>query len=130
MIQGLEEKIISVVRLHPEIKLVYLFGSRTGGETGPLSDYDIAVYADERDKAKLFNLKLALMDEIGRALGTDRVDIVMLNLAESPELKYHVIKQGKLLYEEEPFQVLIEPKILNEYFDFHESLIRYKLTAA
>jgi len=52
----------------------------------------------------------------------------MLNLIEGPELKYNIIKEGKLIYEKEPYKVLIEPRILNEYFDFRMSLLRYNLT--
>jgi len=68
------------------------------------------------------------MDEISRTLKTDRIDIIILNLTDSPELKYKIIKEGRLLYSEEPFKVLIEPRILNDYFDFHETLVRYQLT--
>ena len=52
----------------------------------------------------------------------------MLDITESPELKFNVIKEGKLIYEVEPYKVIIEPKILNEYFDFHSLLLRYGLT--
>lgn len=122
------DKIKEIATLHEEVKLVYLFGSHATGKTGPLSDLDIAIYADERDKKKLFDLKLVLMDEFGRSLVTDRIDVVVINLTESPELKYQIIKEGRLIYEEEPFKVLIEPKILNEYFDFHDILARHSLT--
>jgi len=82
------------------IKLVYLFGSRAGGKVGPLSDYDFAFYFDQPNKKKRF------------------------------DLKYNIIKEGRLLYEKEPFKVMIEPKILNEYFDFRDSLLRYHLTSS
>jgi predicted nucleotidyltransferase len=130
MNQELTDKIKSVAISHPEIKLVYLFGSRASGETGPLSDYDIAIYVDVKDRKKLFDLRLVFMDEVSRALMTDMIDVVILNLAESPELKYHIIKDGKMIYAVEPFNVLIEPKILNEYFDFRDILQRHKLTNA
>ena len=54
--------------------------------------------------------------------------MVILNLAESPEFKYDVIKNGKLIFEREPFKVVVEPRILNEYFDFRDLLLRYDLT--
>jgi predicted nucleotidyltransferase len=112
----------------PAIKLVYLFGSRATEKTGPLSDFDFAFYIDEKDVKKLFEIKLILIDELSRALKTDRVDVVILNLTESPELKYNIIKDGELIFKREPFQVLIEPKILTEYFDFHYLLTKYNLT--
>ncbi|MBI5099550.1 MAG: nucleotidyltransferase domain-containing protein [Nitrospirae bacterium] len=123
--------LISTIReSHPEIKLVYLFGSQVTGKTGAMSDYDLAFYIDEKDIKKLHDLKFSLMDEISRALKTDRIDLVILNLTESPELKYNIIKEGKLLFSEEPYKVLIEPRILTEYFDFHDLLARYHLTKA
>ncbi len=119
-----------VIQDHPEIKLAYLFGSQATGRTGDMSDFDFAFYADEKDTRRLYDLKFTLSDKISRTLKTDKVDIIILNLTESPELKYNIIKDGKLFYCEEPFKVLIEPRILNEYFDFHDLLARYHLTKA
>jgi len=123
-------KLRDIFKSHSEIKLAYLFGSQVSGEIGPLSDFDFAFYADEREIKKLFDLKFILMDEISRALKNDKIDVVILNLAESPELKYNIIKEGELIFSEEPFKILIEPRILSEYFDFHDMLIRYRLTRA
>ena len=112
----------------PEVKLAYLFGSRAQGQAGPLSDYDFAVYLDERDALKRFDLRLKLMDVLTRKLKTDKVDVCVLNDIKSPELKYNIIKDGTLILEREPFKVLVEPRILNEYFDFHYSLVKHNLT--
>jgi predicted nucleotidyltransferase len=122
--------VMPIIQSHPEIKLSYIFGSQITGNTGMLSDFDFAFYADEKETKKLYDLRFLLMDEISLQLKTDKVDIVILNLTESPELKYKIIKEGKLIFSEEPFQVLIEPKILNEYFDFHDLLVRNNLTRA
>ncbi len=119
-----------IISSYPEIKLVYLFGSQVSGNTGALSDYDFAFYVDRKDIKMLYDLKFILMDKIGLALRTDKIDIVILNLIQSPELKYKIIKDGELLFKEEPYKVLVEPKILNEYFDFHDLLVRYNLTKA
>ena len=119
-----------VISSHPEIKLVYLFGSQVTGNTGALSDYDFAFYIDIKDTKRLYDLRFILMDEISLALRTDKLDIIILNLIESPELKYKIIRDGVLLFKEEPYKVLVEPRILNEYFDFHDLLVRYNLTKA
>lgn len=118
-----------IFKAEPKIKLVYFFGSRARGEAGPMSDYDFAVYLDEKNEKKLFKMRADLMNKIGKMLKTDKVDVVILNSAESPELKFNIIKEGYLIYEQEPFRVLIEPKIMNEYFDFYIMLKKYKLTA-
>jgi len=122
------DNLISFFKLYTEIKLVYFFGSRVENNAGPLSDYDFAFYLDELDKKKMFKIKFELQDKISRALGTDKVDVVILNITESPELKYSIIKNGKLIYEKEPYRIMAEPKILNEYFDFHTLLLRHNLT--
>ena len=124
------EAVTPIIQTHADIKLAYLFGSQITGHIGKLSDFDFAFYVDEKNTKTLFDLKFILADKISRALKTDRVDIVILNLTESPELKYNIIKEGKLFYSEEPFKILIEPRILNEYFDFHDLLARYNLTNA
>ncbi len=122
------ENLEEIFKLYPEIKLVYFFGSKANGKSGPLSDYDFAFYVEEKNKKKIFDLKLRLISEISRQLDTDKIDIVMLNLTESPEIKYNIIKEGKLIYNKEPYKVLIEPRILNEYFDFRSFLLRHNLT--
>ena len=117
-----------IFELYPEIKLVYFFGSMPKGVAGPLSDYDFAFYINERNRQKIFDLKFKLMDKISRELKTDKIDIVMMDATENPEIKYSIIKDGKLIYEKEPYKILVEPKILNEYFDFLSFLKRHKLT--
>ena len=122
------EKLEKIFKLYSEIKLVYLFGSRVSGRVGPLSDYDFAVYLDEKDSKKRFDIRLELMAKIGEILKTDHVDVVIFNDTESPELKYNIIKEGRVIFEKEPFKVLLEPRILNEFFDFREMLRRNNLT--
>lgn len=136
MIESIDtEKLNKIFEKIPAIKLVYFFGSMASGQAGPLSDYDFAVYfdlkkSDEKDREQMFDIKFKLMDELSRVLKTDKVDVAILNLAEEPEFRYNVIKNGKLIYDQEPFRVLIEPKILNEYFDFHYFMQKYDLTKA
>lgn len=129
------DKLKSIFDKFSPIKLVYFFGSMASGQAGPLSDYDFAVYFDlqknsAKDKEQMFDIKFKLMDQLSRALKTDKVDVAVLNLTEEPEFKYNVIKDGKLIYDQEPFRVLIEPKILNEYFDFRYFMRKYNLTKA
>jgi predicted nucleotidyltransferase len=119
-----------VFQSYPEIKLAYLFGSRAGQACGPTSDYDFAVYFGDTKAGRMFSIKLDLITQISHILKSDRVDIVILNLTKSPELKYAVVKEGILIFEREPFKVMVEPKILNEYFDFHMMLSKHGLTKA
>ena len=120
----------NIFNQYPELRLVYLFGSRIKGNVGPLSDYDFAIYLENADKKKMFEIKFSLQAKLSRILKTDDVDIVLLNTAESPELKYNIIKEGEIIFEKKASRVIIEPKILNEYFDFHAMLSRHHLTKA
>jgi len=122
------KQIKRVIESFPEVKLVYFFGSKAKGEDGPLSDYDFAMYIDGVNKDKIFAIRSELLSKICLVLKTDEVDLVILNTIESPEIKYNIIKEGKLIFEREPYKVIVEPKIMNEYFDFHLMLKEYSLT--
>lgn len=124
------EALRNIFKSYPEIKLAYIFGSRANGEEGPLSDYDFAVYFDLKDTIRMSDIRFKLLDQLSRELKTDKVDLVILNMTESPELKYNIIKDGRVIYEVEPFKVLFEPRVLNEYFDFRAMLLRHGLTKA
>lgn len=119
-----------ILKKFKNIKLAYLFGSQARGNAGQLSDYDFAVYLDEQNRIKRTDIKLDLMAKLRRTLKTEKIDIVILNDIDQPELKYHIIQDGKLIYQEEPYRLMIEPKILNEYFDFRYTLRQYGLTKA
>ena len=121
------KKIKELFESYPQIKLVYLFGSTAREERGPMSDYDFAFYLSDKNGT---DIKTELISKLSGILNTDKVDVVILNSVESPELKFNIIKDGKLIYEVEPYKVLIEPRILSEYFDFCDLLKRNNLTKA
>jgi len=122
--------LIKIFKTYPSVKLVYIFGSRARGQEGPLSDYDFGIFLDGLNEREMFKIKLDLQYKISKLLVTDKVDIVVLNTTVSPEIKYNIVAKGKLVYSIEPFKMLVEPMILNEYFDFRDILLRYKLTKA
>ena len=53
------------------------------------------------------------MAEMGIVLKTGSVDIVCLSLIDSPELKYLIIKDGKLILEKEPYRIILELRIMS-----------------
>lgn len=122
------QKLNSVFEAFPSLKLVYLFGSQVTGKTGPLSDYDFALYIDETNSMKMYDISFQISHKIGLVLKSDKIDIVILNLAKSPELKYSIVVEGKLLFERDPYLLLFEPRVMTEFFDFRAMLRKHKLT--
>jgi uncharacterized protein len=124
-----KEKLSGLLAFWPEIKLAYLFGSQARKEAGPLSDIDLAIYLDEKlSRVQMGELQLEIISRLSGFFQNDQVEILILNLSEMPELKFAVISEGELLYEVEPYKVLIEPRIMNEYFDFKFGLRQFNLT--
>ena len=109
------ERLLDLFASFPEVKLAYFFGSRSRGTEGPLSDYDFAVYVDEQDALKAHDIRVRLMERICQILQSDRVDVVMLNSAVNPELKYHamagILRAGTLQGAggAQPFERILRP---------------------
>ena len=124
---ALVDTIRSVISRHSAVMLAYLYGSQATGNVGPLSDVDVAVYLNLDDPRQRFELRLRLMTELCDALSRPDVEVAVLNDTARPAFKYHVIADGQLLYEVEPFRLMVERRILDEYFDFTISLERHGL---
>ena len=58
--------------------LVYLFGSQATGNTGSLSDFDIAILTSEAPKSEL---NYTFAHDLFDIFGTNRIDVVSLNNA-------------------------------------------------
>jgi uncharacterized protein len=95
-----------------------LIGSQARGTSGPLSDVDIAVWHDPGlDPRGRFDLQLSLVQGAGSALGTDEIDVVMLNQAP-PLLRHRAIRDGKRLVERDRDErVRLETRAILEYLD-------------
>lgn len=77
------------------LSLIILFGSMASGAVHARSDVDLAFLYDRKvDILELTNMASTL-------LGTDRVDVVDLRLAD-PLLKFTVARTGKIVYERSP----------------------------
>ncbi|MCL4474993.1 MAG: nucleotidyltransferase domain-containing protein [Nitrospirae bacterium] len=110
------KKLSDRIGKHP-VKVAYLFGSEAKGESGPLSDIDVAVFIDKRvDKSGRFDTRLRLSNELSAIMGK-RVDLVVLN--DMPvQLSFEVIKYGELLYcSDKAAKIDIETEILSKYLD-------------
>ncbi len=98
----------------PQVSLAYLFGSQASGATGPLSDYDLGVLVE----CPTAELRYRLSHKVSQALGTDRIDLVLLNKAPV-ELAYAIIAHGQLLYQRSlAARVEFEARVLSCYGDY------------
>ena len=100
------------------VKVAYLFGSQADDTAGPLSDIDIGVlFADSLSQQELFRRRLRLISDLIGLFHSNRIEVVMLNQAP-PALRFNVIKQGKVLHnEDEALRVRCEVGILSEFLD-------------
>jgi len=109
-----------VFATRPEVRLAYLFGSILHGRSNALSDIDVAVLVDpdhyEAHK-DAFRYEIALINDLADALGTDRVDLVILNQAP-PLLANEVISRGRIVAcRDERERVDFEVRTKKRYID-------------
>lgn len=112
------EKLKNVLQKEKGVKFAYLFGSRSQGAAGPLSDYDVAVYLEEKDRLKRSYKRLNLIGKVARALGDDRVDLLVLNDIDAPLLLYNIISGELVFSRDESERIEFETRATSLYFDF------------
>lgn len=95
-----------------------LFGSQATGRTGPLSDVDIAVWADpDLSRTGRSNLRLELIGQAAEALRTEDVDLVVLNDA-GPLLRHRAIRDAlRLVDRDVATRVRLETRAILDYLD-------------
>lgn len=101
---------------HPEIRLIYLFGSQVKGETGPLSDIDLGVWVEgDIDEVSLL---ASLSSQLAQKMPDLRWQLVSLRRA-TIELAYAIIAAGICLYESSTAaRVEYEARVLGQYGDY------------
>lgn len=114
------------------IEAVYLFGSRAQGLDHPLADYDYAVLTKKRGHMKGDRLYAILYDIFSavspRTLENDVLDIVYLRSA-GLELKFHVIRYGKIIYDGKPrARLKFEEQTTLLYCDYRPLLDQFDRT--
>jgi len=109
----------------PEVLEAYLFGSTARGDRQEHSDVDVAVYVD-RDAAApgSFGYTAEVGADLMRALGTNRVDVVVLN--DAPPLLYgRVLRDGqRILSRDLMATTRREGQALSRYCDFVPQLAK------
>jgi uncharacterized protein len=102
----------------PDVVAAYLFGSQARGGAGRLSDVDLAVWLnDHLEPDRRLSRQLALSADAASRLGTDEVELVVLNGAP-PLLAQRVIRDGQLLTERSALaRVRLETEAIIRYLD-------------
>ena len=123
-----KRKIGDYFRRRPEAAGVYLYGSQTGNEAGPLSDVDVAVImSGETAKDKYLDFQLEYINEIQSILKVDLAADVKI-LSEDYALIYQasVINQGELIVNNRPKEVdRFVHRVGMLYPDFYPVLSNY-----
>ena len=117
--RSLMERLRRALEPRAEILEAYLFGSHARGNAHRQSDVDVAVYVDEaRIEAGPFGYRADLTTDLMAALGTNEIDVVVLNTA--PPLLYHrVLRDGvRLLSRDLRATTTRAGQALSRYFDF------------
>jgi len=112
------EALVAAWEEYEQVAAVWLFGSRARGSAGSRSDVDLAVALragmtpDERWRARL-----ELTGDASRRLGTDAVDVIVMEDAPTV-LGHRVLRDGKLLCERDPHRrVAVAEEIVRNYLD-------------
>jgi predicted nucleotidyltransferase len=115
--ETIRKAVSSVLSAEAAVSLGYLFGSAARDKLTPLSDIDVAVLLDGRPETRPEVLD-RLAEALTRSLGTDAIDLVLLNAAPPP-IRYRVIRDGLLLVcRDQSIRERFESDTVRRYLDF------------
>ena len=106
----------TVLDAQAAVRFAYVFGSAARRELRPLSDVDVAVYLD--DAADPVQARLDLIGVVTKHLGTDQVDLVVLNQAPTALLG-RIVQSRRVIADKDPFlRHRFESLALRTFLDF------------
>ncbi len=109
----------SLVQQQDRVVFAYLFGSHARGDISALSDIDIAAYFVDGDLLRWHEWKISLYMALSRRLGTNDIDIVVLNSASNLILLDDIIRRGVVLVDRDPdLREDFEQRVLHRAIDF------------
>lgn len=123
------DRIRGALERRPEVVDGYLFGSQARGEAHAHSDIDVAVHLSHEPDAP-FGYAADLMAELMSAVGSNRVDLVILNHA-GPLLYHRVLRDGiRILSRDVVATSRREGRALSRYCDYVPQLAKIDRAAA
>jgi predicted nucleotidyltransferase len=118
-----------VLAARPDVLEGYVFGSVARGEAGSLSHVDVAAYIDPGATASAFGADADIATDLMKALGHNRVDVVVLNRA-SPLLYHRVLRDGvRVVSRDLRATTTREGQALSRYCDYVPQLAKIRAAA-
>lgn len=107
----------AVLRVLPDVQLLYVFGSRARGMARAESDLDLAIWVGPRiDSMQLYRAKQTL--EVALDVDVDLVDLAAANTV----LRLEVVRDGKLLHQHGDEQAIaFEARVLGDYAELMDA---------
>ena len=106
----------AVLEGQPAVRFAYLFGGAGHGDLRPLSDVDVAVYLD--DAVDPVHARLDLIGVVTKHLGTDEVDLIVLNRAPTALLG-RILQSRRVISDKDPsLRHRFESLELRKFLDF------------
>lgn len=118
-LDAIKHRLCELLEPRPEILEAYLFGSVARGEDEKHSDIDVAVFTNQEIAGDGgFGYRAELTTDLMAGLGTNSIDIVILN--QAPPLLYHrVLRDGiRLLSRDLRATTTREARALSRYCDY------------
>jgi predicted nucleotidyltransferase len=130
-IEATVQRLRETLEAEPGVLEAYLFGSQARGDASEHSDIDVAVYVspDTSRAARAFGYESELTAKLMAAVGSNRVDVVVLNDA-SPLLYHRVLRDGIRLFARDlVLTTTREGRALSRYCDYVPQLRKIEAAA-
>ncbi len=124
-LEALTVKLAKILAPHAEILEAYLFGSVARGRVHAHSDIDVAVFIETKAAPQSsFGYQALLTTELMGSLGTNDIDVVILNNAP-PVLYHRVLRDGIRVFSRNLKETTVrEAKAVSRYCDFLPQLAK------
>jgi len=114
------KKIKKILSSEKEVIFAYLFGSYVTRTNFPGSDIDIGIYLKPGSTKFYLDKEKGVTTKLNCELHTDKVDLIILNVA-SLLLQYKIVSKGKIIFSSnEEERIRFEIKVLENYFEMKQ----------